>query len=149
MPSRVCTAVTRGVMGLSRSRRDVDALNSNIKVFLAVPVTSSPPFAHARLDRKAISHRISRRAAEPPSFSCDSFAHPAQGLLCKLAASFPSRLCFFFLSLSSTRAHTVAPSCFACEGVERDLVVRRHRKTFGRKGLGPSHNKSRKEAGRV
>lgn len=37
----VCTAVTWGIMGLSCSRQDIDAWNSNIKVFLAVPDTSS------------------------------------------------------------------------------------------------------------
>lgn len=32
---------TRGIMGLSYSRQDIDALNSNIKLFLAIPDMSS------------------------------------------------------------------------------------------------------------
>lgn len=145
MPSRVCTAVTRGVMGLSRSRRGADALNSNIKVFLAVPVTSSPPFAHARLDGKAISHRISRRAAELLlRLICTSCPGPLMQTRCFL----PLPACFFFLSLSFFYSSTyrVVLRVKVSSVVSSRVATE---KRSGGKGLGLSHNKSRKEAGRV
>lgn len=112
MPSRVRTAVTRGVMGLSCSRRDIDALNSNIKVFLAVPVTSSPSIAHAWLDRKTISHRITRRAAAKllRQLICTSCPAASYANTLFLSPRLCSRLLFFFF-LFLWRAHTVPPRC--------------------------------------
>lgn len=64
----VCTTVTWGIMGLSCSRQDVNAWNSNIKVFLAVPDTSSSLFLMPDWTERRLAHE-SRHSMQAASAS--------------------------------------------------------------------------------
>lgn len=118
------SVVTRGIMGLSYSRQDVDALNSNIKLFPAVPdMSSSLHFSCLTglegvqsMNHDTAPNRLwqvihaSYAKLFPPvslslSFACQQ-KHKSTFMFClkQMSSSHTSLSCSFWLCMSSSAA---------------------------------------------
>lgn len=124
--------VTRGIMGLSYSRQDVDTLNSNIKWFPAVPgMFSSLPFSCLTgLD----VFQGAESWLQPPTDFSESYMHLIQSCfppLLLLFSAYRSTCCTFGFRLKpnaiiATQAFPVASDCACLGGVFALTPHQRH-----------------------